>query len=216
MDNTGKCNTGDWNTGDWNTGDRNTGNCNTGDCNTGDRNAGDRNTGCCNTGNWNTGNCNTGNYNTGYCNTGNWNAGNWNAGYFNTDSPKIRMFNKDTNLVFGKDEVSFPNYFYFYLIKFIPESEMPIEEKENHKNTYKIVGGYLFTYDYKEAFIKSFKNNCDKEQAEMTINLPNFDYGIFEEISGITKEMLEEKIGRKNIENPKEIILNNCKYIRSD
>ncbi|HAT4871070.1 TPA: hypothetical protein I9640_000113 [Clostridioides difficile] len=113
--NTGNHNTGDYNTGNWNTGYRNAGYYSTGNWNTGYRNAGDYNTGnhntgyCntgnhnagyCNTGDCNTGYCNTGDCNTGYCNTGDWNTGDYNAGIFCTDVPKIRMFNKETDLTY--------------------------------------------------------------------------------------------------------------------
>jgi len=232
--NTGDSNTGDWNTGNLNTGDSNTGNLNTGDSNTGHRNTGDSNTGNyntgdsntghyntgdSNTGNYNTGDSNTGDYNTGHYNTGDWNTGhyntgdwntgNLNTGYFNTNSPKIRMFNKDTEFIFGQDIITIPSYMYFNTIEYKDLDEMTLEEKEK----YKTIGWCLRVLDYKEAFKKSFNEKCDKIQAEQTINLPNFDYKIFEEISGITKEMLDKKRGINKEENhPKEITFNNAKY----
>ena len=68
---------------------------------------------------------------------------------------------------------------------------------------------YERTRKGKSILIKEFKT---KEQAEMTINLPNFDYAIFEEITGITKEMLDAKRGIITNNTPKEIIVNNAKY----
>jgi hypothetical protein len=167
-------NTGDGNTGHWNTGDGNAGNMNTGNWNTGD---------------WNAGNCNTGDRNT-----GDWNAGDWNTGHFNTTNPKIRMFNKETDMT--SDELRFPNYFYFNLIETIDDNSK--------------------VYDYKEAWKKSFYEKCDKEQAEQTINLPNFDYDIFEEITGITKEMLDKKRGITTETSNDIITINGVKYKRCE
>ncbi|MDO0213513.1 hypothetical protein KLN56_10710 [Clostridioides difficile] len=93
--NTGNHNTGNYNTGYYNTGNHNTGNYNTGYYNTGYRNSGYCNEGYCNEGCWN-----TGNYNIGNCNSGDWNIGDYNAGVFCTDVPKIRMFNKETDLTY--------------------------------------------------------------------------------------------------------------------
>jgi hypothetical protein len=174
--NTGKCNTGDSNTGDSNTGYRNTGNRNTGYRNTGNRNTGDRNTGNSNTGNSNTGDSNTGysntgDRNTGYRNTGDrntgyWNTGDRNTGCLNTKEPEYyELFNKQIKKEDYKN-INFPSYFYFYLN---PDKS------------------------YKENWLESF-NQADKEQIKDTIDLPNFDYKVFEEITGITKAMIKKKI----------------------
>ena len=163
--NTGDCNTGDRNTGNWNTGDRNTGYSNTGDCNTGDRN----------TGNWNTGNWNT----------GNWNTGDRNTGFLNTTESKVRIFNKECDI--ARENLEFPDYFYFYITEWIPEEAMTEEEKEEYP-TYKTTGGYLRSYEYQEAWRKSWENTT-QEDKESTLNLPNWDNEIFKEISGIDVEM---------------------------
>jgi len=191
-DNTGHMNTGDMNTGSWNTGNCNTGYMNTGSWNTGDRNTGIWNTGDMNTGDRNTGNSNTGNSNTGYMNTGNWNTGHWNtgswntgdrnAGYMNTDSPTVRMFNKDTGLKFG--EISFPEYWFFDLTEWVSGEDMTDQEKEDHESEYKTNKGYLKVYDYKKAFKASWDKATPEDRAK-TFDLPNFDKQIFEEISGI-------------------------------
>ena len=173
---------------------------NTGYKNTGDRNTGDRNTGDCNTGNCNTGNCNTGDRNTGDRNTGDWNTGNRNTGYMNTNKPTVRMFNKETGLKYG--EINFPNYWFFNLMEWIYEDDMTEQEKEEHKAEYKITGGYLKVYDWKEAWKKAW-DNASVEEKEATRKLPNFDAKIFEEITGI------------KIDEPttiKEIIVDGKKY----
>ena len=106
--NTGNDNSGDCNSGDWNSGNCNSGHRNSGDCNSGNRNSGNCNSGYWNSGDWNSGNCNSGDCNSGYWNSGNWNSGHrnsgdWNSGdsnsgIFNTDEPKMRAFNKETDI----------------------------------------------------------------------------------------------------------------------
>jgi len=59
---------------------------------------------------------------------------------------------------------------------------------------YKTTDGYLRTITYKEAWKLSFEK-ADKEDVRKTLKLPNFNYKIFEEITGITKKMIENKRG---------------------
>ena len=99
--------------------------------------------------------------NSGDWNSGNWNSGNFNSGFLNTDEPTVRIFNKDTGL--KRDDIDIPDYFYF-----------DIDDK---------IG-------YKKSFIRSFEK-ADKKDINKTMKLPNFDFDLFEEISGITKTMLE-------------------------
>ncbi len=212
--NTGNCNTGEWNTGDYNTGyyntgdyntgyyntgDYNTGGGNTGECNTGDRNTGARNTGARNTGDRNTGarntgDRNTGDWNTGCRNTGCWNSCNNSSGFFCTKTPKVRLFNKKTDIDVSK--IYFPNFCYFNLTEWVESKKMTDGEKKANP-TYKTTGGYLKTYGYKEAFRKSFieaqgQDDWAEEKAKL-LALPNFDFKIFEEISGITEAEIMKK-----------------------
>ena len=172
--NTGYNNTGNSNTGNRNTGYSNTGNNNTGDSNTGDSNTGYKNTGYSNTGDWNTGYNNTGyrnngNWNTGDLNTGNRNTGDWNTcnkeiGFFNTTEPEKIRI---FNKLINKnvwEKCKKPNFIYFELIG-----------------------------DYKKSFIKSF-NNTTKKDIKLLLQLPNFDYKVFEEISGISEEMIKNNM----------------------
>jgi hypothetical protein len=171
--NTGHRNTGDWNTGDWNTGlrntgHRNTGDWNTGDWNTGDWNTGDRNTGYRNTGDWNTGDRNTGLRNTGHRNTGNWNTGDWNTGFFNTTAPKFLE---------------------------VFEKPLPYDEAMS------IQWPSWFGFDLKDDYLGSWKkafDDSDPIEVEAATKLPNFDYAIFEKVSGITRSMIEQKIKESN------------------
>ena len=196
--NTGDCNTGNSNTGNSNTGHRNTGYSNTGNSNagysntghwnTGDRNTGGCNTGYSNTGDWNTGDCNTGDRNTGYSNTGERNTGNWNTcdkevGFFNTKQhEKVRVFNE---WVYRDvwDNADKPSFLYFTLTEWVYEFDMTDQEKIDN-NTFHTTGGYLKSYEYKEAFQKSY-NEAPQEEKDMLLKLPNFDADVFKEISGI-------------------------------
>ena len=168
--NTGICNTGDWNAGNRNTGDWNAGNRNTGDGNAGNRNTGNRNTGDGNAGNWNAGDGNA----------GNWNAGDGNAGFFNTKTPAITMFNKpiDVNI----EDIAFPDFLYFDLIKLVYKEEATDEEKE-----IKTFGGFLKKLEYKEAFRLAW-DKASPEEHKKLLKLPNWDNEIFKEISGIDAE----------------------------
>jgi len=170
---------------------------NQGQLNTGNRNTGNSNTGYSNTGNSNTGDSNTGNSNTGDSNTGNWNTGNWNTcgyetGFLNTvQNEYIRIFNKKYKKT-EWDKINKPCFFYFDLTEWISLNQMTVKEK-NANPSYKTAEGYLKKYEYKDAFIKSF-NNTNKQDVELLLQLPNFDYKIFEEISGISKKMIREKL----------------------
>jgi hypothetical protein len=128
-------------------------------------NTGDSNTGDSNTGDWNTGDSNTGHRNTGHSNTGHWNTSNFNNGYFNTKEVKIiKIFNKNCSKKVW-DNCKKPKFIYFDLTK----------------------------KDYKGCFKESF-DKTTKEDVELLIKLPNFNYKVFEEISGITKSMINKKL----------------------
>ena len=184
-------NSGGWNSGDWNSGSWNSGNYNTGDLNSGS---------------WNSGNHNSGDWNSGDYNTGNYNTGNWNAGIFNTGACEYTFaFNQ---LVKKQDLECLPSipFLRFKLVEWIPEKHMLPEEKEQHPK-YATVGGYLKKYDYKEAFRKSFENAKRlpdwPEQLKRLKALPNFNFKIFEEISGITAEELTGSTVEKLTTKPK-------------
>ena len=188
--NTGDRNTGDSNTGSWNTGDSNTGSWNTGDSNTGYSNTGNRNTGDSNTGSWNTGDSNTGYSNTGNSNTGSWNTGNSNTGNRNTGNRNTGSWNNSNfnNGFFNTKEVEVIKVF----------------NKDCHKSIWDNCKKPSFIYfdldkDYKKSFIKSFENT-NKEDVELLLKLPNFDYKVFEKISGISKKMIENKLKEKKRE----------------
>ncbi len=197
--NTGKDNTGENNTGYGNSGDRNSGYWNSGYWNSGDRNSGDRNSGDRNSGYWNSGDRNSGDRNSGDGNSGNGNSGYWNSGYgnstnrssgiFNSEEGTVRMFNKETNLKW--DEIIHPNFYEFFLNKWIPESEMTDDEKKADPQFF-VRGGYLKTFTYEEAWANYWRDT-DEEDRQRVLNLPNFDAKVFKDITGIDVETKESK-----------------------
>jgi len=187
--NSGDRNSGDSNSGHWNSGYKNSGDRNSGDWNSGHRNSGDWNSGHWNSGDRNSGDWNSGHRNSGDRNSGDWNSGDWNSGNFNTNKPNIRIFNKETNV----KEIKFPQYFYFEFNYWKSLNSMTLKEQNKNKNC-KVLGGILIELSYKNAWKKSFENKCTKKQAEMTLQLPNFDFKIFKSITGISKSMLLKKI----------------------
>jgi len=179
--NSGNCNSGRWNSGNYNSGDCNSGNCNSGRWNSGNYNSGDCNSGFYNSGHCNSGRWNSGNYNSGHCNSGNCNSGRCNSGFFNTDEPNIRMFNKPTDK--KRRDINIPDFCYIALTKWVRADDMTDTEKQEHPS-YETTGGYLQTYDYKEAWRMSW-DNADEEDRKAILDLPNFDADIFLEITGI-------------------------------
>jgi len=183
-----KNNSGNRNSGDRNSGDRNSGNRNSGDSNSGYWNSGDSNSGYSNSGNRNSGYWNSGDSNSGDSNSGYWNSGDSNSGNLNTNSPKLRIFNKETD----ETNINYPDYFHFDLNIWVNVKEMTTKEKKENY-WYKTMGGYLKRLSYKEAWIESF-NKATNADVKKTLKLPNFDYNLFEEISGITKRMIDNRL----------------------
>ena len=130
-------------------------------------------------------NYNSGDYNSGDHNSGNWNSGNRNSGFFNTDSPLVRIFNKETNVPLK--DIDFPSFLYFNLTAWVSHDTATEEEKEAHKTEIETRGGFLKTLSYKEAFRIAW-DKADKEEHKKLLELPNWDNEIFKEISGIDAE----------------------------
>ena len=195
ISNIGLHNSGNSNSGDSNSGYSNSGNSNSGNRNSGDWNSGNSNSGYRNSGNSNSGNSNSGNSNSGYSNSGDWNSGDWNSGdwnksdrnngFFNTEKiTTINIFNKPCDVDrWNKSEK--PSFIYFGLTLWISESKMTDQEKKDHKYFY-CTGGYLKTLEYKEAWKLSWDKKTNGE-IELLEALPNFDWKVFTEISGIEK-----------------------------
>ncbi len=188
--NSGNNNSGNWNSGYNNSGYRNSGERNLGSLNSGDENVGRRNSGNGNLGNKNSGSDNLGNRNSGNGNLGNRNSGdgnlsNNNSGCFNTQNHTIYFFDKQSNLTY-EDWANHPAYAIWVrlnLTVFIPEKKMTDEEKKAY-NDYKITGGFLKVYDFKEA-AKIWWNNLSEDEKDIIKTIPNFDPDKFRMITGI-------------------------------
>jgi hypothetical protein len=176
LENTGCNNSGNRNSGDYNSGDYNSGNRNSGSYNSGHRNSGNRNSGNFNSGNFNSGNRNSGDYNSGY-----FNSGDYNSGWFNTNEPKMRFFNKDSNLTyseFAKQPRIYPD---LKICAWVDNKDLPKDEQTTATEQ---MGGKLKTLDYKEAWAEYWGRASDDDKKWFQ-SLPNFDAKIFESITGI-------------------------------
>jgi hypothetical protein len=199
--NSGLANSGNRNSGYRNSGNRNSGDLNSGDLNSGDLNSGNRNSGNRNSGDRNSGYGNSGDRNLGYRNSGNRNAGNWNSGDLNTgnrnsglfcsNTPTMRIFNKQTDIEFEEfhNDGKYHNirsllYDYeFPLTYWLSFDDMTEEEKEEYKQ-YTACNGVLLKRDYKtacELWWKEIPENLKQELIEWEW----FDAEVFEEITGI-------------------------------
>lgn len=177
--NTGVFNSGDCNSGYYNNGNRNSGNWNSGYYNSGNWNSGSRNSG-----DWNSGRGNSGSRNSGNWNSGDWNSGNCNSGFFCTNSPKLRLFNKETD--FTMEEFIKTEWYAvltsgeFNLTKWRAYTD---EEKAQDERK-RFIGGELITIPYKEACANWWASLSEKDKAIIK-TIPNFDANIFAEITGI-------------------------------
>ena len=173
------------NSGSHNSGSHNSGSFNSGYFNSGNYNSGYFNSGSFNSGNYNSGNYNSGSYNSGSYNSGYFNSGSFNIGYFNTDSPLVRIFNKETNV--PRRDIDFPDFLCFELTVWVSYDTATDQEKESHKIDIETCGGFLKTIPYKEAFRIAW-DKANKEEHKKLLKLPNWNNEIFKEISGIDAE----------------------------
>ena len=169
-------------------------------CNSGKGNSGHHNSGNCNSGYYNSGNCNSGNYNSGYYNSGNYNSGyynsghhnsgNCNSGYCNTNSPKVRMFNHETEFNFNDEsivrfkEILFDCPQSYEYSDFIDKSEMSEEEIIKHPEC-EIIGGYIKTIIVEADKQKWWDEDVSDDDKEFIKSLPYFDADIFYECVGV-------------------------------
>ena len=195
MCNTGKGNSGNCNSGTYNSGYHNSGNYNTGNYNTGNDNTGDYNTGNCNSGDYNSGyhnsgNYNTGDYNTGNCNSGDYNSGNYNSGICNTNSPKVRMFNHETEFDFNDEaivrfrQIVFDCPQSYKYSDFIDKSKMSEEEIMEHPEC-ETIGGYNKIVIVEADKQKWWDEDVSDDDKEFIKSLPYFDADIFYECVGV-------------------------------
>jgi len=117
-------------------------------------------------------------------NTGYRNSGDRNSGFFNRDEPKVRMFEKETDI--KREDIVFPDYFYFDLTEWVNAEDMTQREK-NSVSGWEVTKGYLKVYDYKEAWRIAW-DKATQEDREKTLRLPNWNNEIFRDITGIDVE----------------------------
>lgn len=164
--------------------------------NTGENCTGYRNSGNYNSGNYNSGDCNSGNYNSGYRNSGDWNSGDWNKtnhsnGCFNTIQPKIKLFNKESDLTYNDWVLSearkLLNEIPTEILRWVPFNNMSEEEKEVNPNA-KNTDGYLEMMKPHEC-AQDWWNRLEDTNKKIILDIPNFDKEIFKEITGIDVNM---------------------------
>lgn len=174
--NRGLMNIGERNRGNNNIGNNNRGNNNIGSNNCGNYNGGNDNNGYYNTGSLNLGSYNSGDYNIGDNNTGSYNKISYSTGFFNTEEQSIYMFNKPTKLKLST-----------------------ILSLDGMELVHRLMALYdiVFYYNKKSidsSYCKKLRNktwHCclTDKQKEAVLSLPNFDAGIFKEITGIDVDM---------------------------
>jgi hypothetical protein len=142
------------------------------------------------TGSHSIGNRSTGNRSVGNRSTGNWSISNYSSGHFSTeDYAGFGAFNKPCSQK-DWDDAKKPDLLFFTLTEFVHSRSMTSEEKTDNPS-HKTAGGYLKTYEYKEAFQESYAK-ASKEDRDLLLELPNFDPDVFLEISGIDVRAEEE------------------------
>ena len=153
-------------------------------------NSGKGNSGHHNSGNYNSGNRNSGYHNSGNYNSGNYNSGYRNSGYCNTNSPKVRMFNHETEFNFNDEsivrfkEILFDCPQSYEYSDFIDKSEMSEEEIIKHPEC-EIIGGYIKTIIVEADKQKWWDEDVSDDDKEFIKSLPYFDADIFYECVGV-------------------------------
>ena len=137
-------------------------------------------------------NDNTGCKNSGYRNSGDCNSGNRNSGWFNTNEPKMRFFNKDSDMTYSefvKGKIVYPD---LKICSWVETKDLP---KDEQTEAVQLRGGVLKTLSYKEAWAE-YWGRASTEEKEWFTKLPNFDETLFLEITGI-------KISEKSLSGKK-------------
>ena len=144
----------------------------------------------CNTGKGNSGHRNSGNRNSGKGNSGHRNSGHHNSGHCNTNSPKVRMFNHETEFDFNDESIVRFNEILFDCPQsykysdFIDKSEMSEEEIIKHPEC-ETIGGYIKTIIVEADKQKWWDEDVSDDDKEFIKSLPYFDVDIFYECVGV-------------------------------
>jgi hypothetical protein len=139
---------------------------------------------------FNSGDYNSGDYNSGDYNSGNRNSGDYNSGYFNSNTPKVRIFNRESDMAHDDQRIyrlnSIITNYWKPHFQWIYSGSMTEEEKAfnpSHTTT----GGFL-RFDQEYGYKKSWEhvwNKCSEDEKEFIKSLPNFDAEVFFEITGV-------------------------------
>ena len=135
----------------------------------------------------NTGKDCTGNRNSGNWNSGDWNKTNYSNGCFNTIEPKIKLFNKESNLTYNdwvlSDARDLLNKIPTEILEWIWFDDMSEEEKEANPIA-KDTNGYLKIMKSHEC-AQDWWDKLKDTDKKIILGIPNFDREIFKEITGI-------------------------------
>ena len=190
LGNSGSHNSGYLNSGDYNSGSHNSGDYNSGDYNSGYWNSGYWNSGNYNSGIHNSGDYNSGNYNSGDYNSGDYNSGSYSNGCFNTIESKIYLFNKPSNWTLpdwlNSEARQILKTAPHPTLNYVNTEKMTKQEKKEHPEA-EITGGYLRKTN-QSADIQQWWNGLSKHKKTVIQSIPNFDKGVFKEITGIEVE----------------------------
>lgn len=135
---------------------------------------------------------NTGKNCTGDRNSGDWNSGDWNKtncsnGCFNTIEPKIKFFNKESDLTYNdwalSDAKNLLNKIPTEILEWVWFNDMSEEEKEVNPNA-KDTNGYLKIMKPHEC-AQDWWDKLKDTDKKIILDIPNFDREIFKEITGI-------------------------------
>ena len=119
-------------------------------------------------------------FNSGNRNSGQYNSGDYNSGYFNTNTPKVRLFNQNSDLDWNNPIISrLESLNLKPILQWVYESSMTEDEKKNYPS-YKTTGGYL-----KNTGKQDWSSLSDEDK-KFIQSLPGYNEEIFKEITGIS------------------------------
>lgn len=135
----------------------------------------------------NSGDCNSGYRNSGNCNSGDWNKCDYSSGCFNTEIQKMYLFNKLSDWTYEDWLHSKARQILcgvpMNTLAYIQFSDMTKEEKAAHPQA-ETTGGYLKETDGSKR-VQQWWNELSNDEKSIVKAIPNFDKGIFKEITGI-------------------------------